>query len=165
MDEATKGSSKLLDRKNASVARLADSFVGNQEFLDFVDELAPGSSKVLLRPKALGKFVEEYAQDLFLRAKKDLKEHQACTRGRVNLLSDGWKNRSRIHLLGYQLLLHGHVLTLSLDEVRTSRNGVAIAKLLESIILKAKEDGWDVGGVITDDAGQCARARRILTLR
>ncbi|EEY64970.1 uncharacterized protein PITG_16417 [Phytophthora infestans T30-4] len=28
-----------------------------------------------------------------------------------------------------------------------------------------QSDGWTIGGVVTDNAGQCARARRILSLR
>jgi hypothetical protein len=39
------------------------------------------------------------------------------------------------------------------------------SKHLENILLSMIAQGWDVGAIITDNVGNCARARRILALR
>ncbi|KAG6977565.1 hypothetical protein JG688_00000161, partial [Phytophthora aleatoria] len=41
-------------------------------------------------------------------------------------------------------------------------DGIAIAEQMESVMEKMMSDGWSV---VTDNAGQCGRARRILSLR
>ncbi|POM81435.1 Hypothetical protein PHPALM_600 [Phytophthora palmivora] len=40
-----------------------------------------------------------------------------------------------------------------------------MAEQMEMIGVTAQEDGWNIGAVVTDNAGQCGRARRILALR
>ncbi|POM58227.1 LOW QUALITY PROTEIN: Hypothetical protein PHPALM_37159 [Phytophthora palmivora] len=49
--------------------------------------------------------------------------------------------------------------------IGSSHHIIALARLMQSSIIRALELVWNVGGVITDNAGQCARARRILALR
>ena len=71
--------------------------------------------------------------------------------GRVNLLSDVWQNVSKEHLLGSQLSLFG--------TVGYRHDGIAIAEELEKLLEKAQDSGWEVIAVVTDDAGQCGRAR------
>ncbi|KAI9895414.1 hypothetical protein PsorP6_019015 [Peronosclerospora sorghi] len=46
-----------------------------------------------------------------------------------------------------------------------SSGWLAISQYLEGLLLKLFTEGWTVGGLITDNAGQCARARRILARR
>uniref|UniRef100_K3XCR3 DUF659 domain-containing protein n=1 Tax=Globisporangium ultimum (strain ATCC 200006 / CBS 805.95 / DAOM BR144) TaxID=431595 RepID=K3XCR3_GLOUD len=53
----------------------------------------------------------------------------------------------------------------ALKPIGTRHDGVAIAQELDTILCQAREEQWDVGAVVTDDAGQCGRARRILALR
>eukprot|EP00644_Phytophthora_capsici_P005324 jgi/Phyca11/97103/e_gw1.1.1704.1 len=87
------------------------------------------------------------------------------TSGWVNLLSDVWQNISKDHLLGCQLSLFGELLTYDLLPAGDRHDGIAIAEQLESVLEKVLGEMWRVGGVVTDDAGQCSRARRILALR
>ncbi|KAK1934141.1 hypothetical protein P3T76_011344 [Phytophthora citrophthora] len=44
-------------------------------------------------------------------------------------------------------------------------DGVAIGEQMESVMKDITAKGWQIGAVVTDDAGQCGRARRILALR
>lgn len=92
---------------------------------------------------------------------------QRDTGGRVNLLSDVWQNTSRTHLLGVILTLFGIVLVDGLHKVVSNHYGVAVAvaRQMENIINALRERGWKIGAVITDDAGQCRRARSILAKR
>uniref|UniRef100_K3WLF3 DUF659 domain-containing protein n=1 Tax=Globisporangium ultimum (strain ATCC 200006 / CBS 805.95 / DAOM BR144) TaxID=431595 RepID=K3WLF3_GLOUD len=94
-----------------------------------------------------------------------LQKKQASTGGWVNLLSDLWQNISKHHVLGCQLTLFGSLYTYSLEEVGSRHDGIAIAQQLESALLKAKSEHWGIGTIVTDNAGQCGQARRILALR
>ncbi|KAF4132080.1 hypothetical protein GN958_ATG18750 [Phytophthora infestans] len=87
------------------------------------------------------------------------------TEGWVNLLSDVWQNISKEHLLGYQLSLFGMLLTYALRHAGDEHREIAIVKQLEQVIEQAQQAKWRVGAIITDNAGQCSRARRILALR
>lgn len=88
-----------------------------------------------------------------------------ATNGWVNLLSDVWQNISKEHLLGCQLSLFGILLTYALLPAGDEHHGIAIAKQLEQLLERAQLEGWCVGAMATDNAGQCGRARRILAIR
>jgi hypothetical protein len=91
-----------------------------------------------------------------------LKRMMADTGVKANLLSDGWQNVSKVHLFGSQLSLFGEVVVFGVDRVGDRHDGLAIAEQMEQVLLRAKDRGVSVGAAITDDAGQCARARKIL---
>ncbi len=113
------------------------------------------------RKKLSGPVLESYAAEVNEKSNAALKQKQQYTGGRVNLLSDVWQNSARVHLLGCQLSLFSTVLTVSLDELGSRHDGVAIAKQMDQIIEKAFADKWNIGAIVTDNAGQC----RILALR
>ncbi|GMF59464.1 unnamed protein product [Phytophthora fragariaefolia] len=87
------------------------------------------------------------------------------TGGRVNFCSDDWQNIAREHLLDYKISLYGNELTYGLYTTGSRHDGIAIAEKMENVLIAMKNDGWKIGAVITDNAGQCGRARRILSLR
>ncbi|KAG7390832.1 hypothetical protein PHYPSEUDO_006654 [Phytophthora pseudosyringae] len=96
---------------------------------------------------------------------EELKSMEGTTKGWVNLLLDLWQNISKTHLLACQLALFGVMLTYGLLPAGDEHHGEAISAQLEEVITKAKQDKWRVGESVTDNAGQCGRARRILALR
>ncbi|EEY70434.1 uncharacterized protein PITG_05849 [Phytophthora infestans T30-4] len=67
--------------------------------------------------------------------------------------------------MGCQLSLFGVLLTYGLLPAGDEHHGIAIAKQLEQVLEQAQEENWRFGAIITDNAGQCGRARRILALR
>lgn len=85
--------------------------------------------------------------------------------GRVNLITDAWENSARRHVLGAMFSLFGVIWTYGVSECTIRQDGLAVAEAIEDIIMKSICNGWEIGAVITDNAGQCARARRILSLR
>ncbi|RLN91893.1 hypothetical protein BBJ28_00026671 [Nothophytophthora sp. Chile5] len=74
-------------------------------------------------------------------------------------------NIAKTHLLGCQLTLFGSAVTFGLFPTNSRHDGLAVAELMESVMLSAEIKGWQIGAVVTDNAGQCGRARRILALR
>jgi hypothetical protein len=55
--------------------------------------------------------------------------------------------------------------TFSTFTCGSRHDSLAIAEHLESILLSMIAQGWDVGAVVTNNADNCARARRSLALR
>ena len=85
---------------------------------------------------------------------------------------DGWVDASKRHILGSIVALLN--LWFAYDEALGKGNliqddqhdGVATAEQIEKPWKKTEEDfNIAFSGVTTDDAGQCARAKRILALR
>ncbi|KAG1696528.1 hypothetical protein DVH05_018179 [Phytophthora capsici] len=80
-------------------------------------------------------------------------------------------NKHCIPSLPTRQILGGRILdTLSKEGIADEKyslkhDGVAIVEQIEKILLEIEAKGWVIGAVVTDDAGQCARARRILDLR
>ncbi|KAE9171226.1 hypothetical protein PF002_g29875 [Phytophthora fragariae] len=56
-------------------------------------------------------------------------------------------------------------MTYALLPTGARHDALAIAEQMEEVMEQMANDGWKVGAVITDNAGQCGRARRILSLR
>jgi hypothetical protein len=83
---------------------------------------------------------------------------------RVNFLSDTWENIAKTHILGVIMSLAGLCVTFGTFTCGSRHDGLAIAKHLESILLSMIAQGWDVGAIVTDNADNCARDRRILAL-
>ena len=145
---------------------LADTFIDKQSTIAFFEEIAPGIKQYMPSRRVLGgRILGDHAARCEANDEKLLRCVQAKTGGRVNLLSDVWQNIAKNHLMGCQLSLFGRVYTFEVAAVGDRHDGVAIAKQLEGIMNKAMEKDWDVGAIVTDNTGQCGRARRILALR
>ncbi|OWZ04661.1 hypothetical protein PHMEG_00023399 [Phytophthora megakarya] len=128
--------------------------------------LCPGVTDVLPSGRVLGGGIRK--EHAVRRSKKDvqtLAAIQTDSGGRVNLLSDVWQNVSKVHLLGAQLVLFGVLLTYSLEPVGDRHDGIAIAQDLEKLLKRVLHEKWNVCGLVTNNAGQCGRATRILALR
>ena len=85
---------------------------------------------------------------------------------------DGWVDVSKRHILGSIVALLN--LWFAYDESLGKGNlitddrhdGLAVAQQIEKAFIKTENDfGITFGGVTTDEAGQCQRAKRILALR
>ncbi|KAF4148549.1 hypothetical protein GN958_ATG02248 [Phytophthora infestans] len=85
--------------------------------------------------------------------------------GKVIDEEDENQNVTKKHLLGCQLALFEAVTTIGLLSTDSSHDGFTLAKQWETIMADAEDKTWKIGAVVTDDAGQCRRARRILALR
>lgn len=146
--------------------RLPDSFIECDETHALYEFFRSGvSDRLPCRKRLGGVILREQAQLAQIQAETRLKARCAESCGRVNILSDVWQNVSKEHLLGSQISLFGCVMTDSLTEVGADHDGISIARDLEGLIVDASDNGWIVGALVTDDAGQCAKARRILALR
>jgi hypothetical protein len=145
---------------------LANLFIDRESTHRLLNFLCPGVSDYLPRTNVLGgRVLNEHAERYSRLEAEELREKQRVTGGRINLLSDVWENVSRDHLLGSQLTLFGKTLTFDLAPVGARHDGVAIAQQLEELIERAETEGYKVGAIVTDNAGQCGRARRILIPR
>ncbi|ETI46982.1 hypothetical protein F443_08712 [Phytophthora nicotianae P1569] len=112
-----------------------------------------------------GRMLKTNAETAEQASNANLRECQEETGGRVNFLCDVWQNVARLHLLACHLFLFGVLVQFELLSCDSNHHGIAIAKQMEEAIARALALGWIVRAAITDDAGQCARARRILALR
>ena len=91
----------------------------------------------------------------------------------VVLVCDGWMDISKNHILGCILkvgdewFLYNEALGRGNGNIMAGdrHDGVTNAEEIECAIERAEADfGFRIGCVTTDDAGQCARAKRILAL-
>ncbi|KAG3147920.1 hypothetical protein PI124_g8049 [Phytophthora idaei] len=112
-----------------------------------------------------GRIMNEHVIEIVEESDEALRDVQTKTGGRVNLLSDVWQNIAKAHLLGIHLVLFGKVVIQGLHPIGSEHDGVALARQMEALIIELQLNEWNIGAVITDDAGQCIRARRILALR
>lgn len=81
------------------------------------------------------------------------------------MVTDAWENSARRHILGVLLTLFSVHWTYGAVECTVRQDGLAVAESLERLLKDLRSGGWTVGAIVTDNAGQCARARRILVLR
>eukprot|EP00644_Phytophthora_capsici_P009096 jgi/Phyca11/101834/e_gw1.6.915.1 len=138
--------------------RLPDRFIEQASVLRFLELLCPGISDVLPSRRTLGgRILKEHASRCKTTDTEALKAMAKATNGWVNLLSDVWQNISKEHLLGCQLSLFGILLFYALLPAGDEHHGIAIAKQLEQVLDQAQLEGWRVGAMATDNAGQCGR--------
>ena len=146
---------------------LPESFVARHSFKRLVSFCNPQCAKVLPTRQLLGgRILDNYAEAADTTSQDALKRQQTKQSGkRVNFLSDGWENISKDHILGVILSLAGTCITFGTFACGSRHDGLAIAEQLENVLLAMIACGWNVGAIITDNAGNCARGRRILALR
>eukprot|EP00644_Phytophthora_capsici_P016660 jgi/Phyca11/122374/e_gw1.47.132.1 len=145
---------------------LPDLFIERSCTKALLEYLCPGIGSYLPSRRVLGgRILKNHAAHCRDVQIQNLKQMQITTGGYVNFLSDVWQNISREHLLGCQLQLFGQSLTYSLPQAGSRHDGAAIAEEMDTILNQVANEGWDVGAGVTDNAGQCGRARRILALR
>ncbi|GMG15955.1 unnamed protein product [Phytophthora fragariaefolia] len=146
--------------------KLSDRLMEDPAILRFLELVCPGISKILPSRHVLGKrILMEHAKRYQEIEVESLKSVVKKTGGWVNILSDGWMNIKKEHLVGCQLSLFGVILTYGLYPAGDEHHGIAIAMQLEQVLKQAQQEQWRVGAIITDNAGQCRRARQILAVR
>jgi hypothetical protein len=148
-------------------ANLPESFVSRQSFQHLIKFCNAKAAKALPTRQLLGgPILNKYAD------KVDSGDHAALKAAtppgsgkRVNFLSDAWENIAKTHILGVIMSLAGLCITFGTFTCGSQHDDLAIAEHLESILLSMIAQGWDVSAIVTDNADNCARARRILALR
>jgi len=168
LSKAEKGTFERLLAEFQAENLLPDGFVEHGSTRRLLDFVCPGISSYLPSRHRQGRSIlTAHAKHCSAAETKALVNVQKETGGRVNFLSDVWQNVSRDHLLGCQLTLFGQTMSYALPGVGNRHDGVAIADELERVMKHAMDadEKWVIGAVVTDNAGQCGRARRILALR
>ncbi|RLN86611.1 hypothetical protein BBJ28_00024937 [Nothophytophthora sp. Chile5] len=146
--------------------RLPDTFIARPSTRRLLQFINPACAAALPSRRLLGgSILDTYETKASEEDVAALREMQDKTEGLVNFLSDVWKNVSKTHLLGCQLALFGIISTIGLDATNSRHDGLALAEQMERIMISVVDAGWHLGAVVTDNAGQCSRARRILALR
>ena len=131
------------------------------------ETIKPGLSELLPSPHIVSnRLLKETVSHLRTTGLSKLKE--LCSKGAsVGLVLDGWENIKREHITGVQLICHfgQTVETLGSFDCGSDHDGLAIAREIEGFIDTICKENITLISVTTDDAGQCSRARRILSLR
>lgn len=84
----------------------------------------------------------------------------------ATFMVDGYETASNTHILGAVIRIGPERFILDAKEEGYKHHDVATANEIASVIDNLDRDGYlPIECVCTDDAGQCGRARRILTLR
>ena len=138
------------------------TFPKEPSFAEVCEFLRPGSSDFLpsrfvVSGRLLNQAAEEAqrADDYFIQKAKE--------RGYLRAIAiDGWKDQSKLHVEGI-VNLYGAESYLEPSEISGSEHhGIAVAKMLENMYLTREDDLWSI---VTDEAGQCSRAKRIVNRR
>ncbi|KAK1929712.1 hypothetical protein P3T76_003565 [Phytophthora citrophthora] len=144
---------------------LPDRFVEKKSTVRLFTFLNKACAGALPKRKDMSRILDKYSradeEDQFVALKNRLE----YSGGRLNFLSDVWQNVVKVHLLGCMLALFGTIVNFGLFSTGSRHDGVAIGEQMEFVMKDINAKGWQIGAVVTDDAGQCGRARRILALR
>lgn len=142
--------------------RLSESFSAKR----FFSCLDPASNSSVPDRKCLvEKLLPSYSNTVLTEFKDRLLKQQEIGNGVATLLCDDWKNIKSTHLLAIQLNHEGERITVSAAKAGDRHDGIWIAKHIENAIAELITQNIKIGCVVTDDAGSCSRARRILALR
>ncbi|GMF46130.1 unnamed protein product [Phytophthora fragariaefolia] len=134
---------------------LPDRLIERDSVLRFLELLVPGITDIHPSRRTLGsRILKEHAARCKAIETNDLKTIQDSTNGWINILSDVWQNICKEHLLGCQLSLFGALLTYALLPAGDEHHDVAIAAQLEKRLEQVLQDQWQVGAIVTDNAGQ-----------
>jgi hypothetical protein len=145
---------------------LPATFVGKLSTKRLFRFLNSASERAMPDRHAMGsRILDKYSMAGAQTSREELLARQQSTGGRVNLLSDVWQNVAKQHLLGCHLSLFGTIVNYGLFPTTSRHDGIAIAQQLESIVMTAMLENWLIGAIVTDNAGQCGKARRILAPR
>ncbi len=143
-----------------------ESFVNRQSFQRLIKFCNAKAAKALPTRQLLGgPILNKYTDKVDLGDHAALKAAAPLGSGkRVNFLSDAWENIAKTHILGVILSFASLCVTFGTFTCGSRHDGLAIAEHLESILLLMIAQGWDVGAIVTNNASNCAQARRILAL-
>jgi hypothetical protein len=139
-------------------ANLPESFVNRQSFQRFIKFCNAEAAKALPTRQLLGgPILNKYTDKVDSGDHAVLKATAPLGSGkRVNFLSDAWENIAKTHILGVILSFASLCVTFGTFTCGSRHDGLAIAEHLESILLLMIAQGWDVGAIVTNNAGNCA---------
>ncbi|ETM53232.1 hypothetical protein L914_03275, partial [Phytophthora nicotianae] len=112
-----------------------------------------------------GRILDEYAEQHLIEQRNDVRAVQDRSGGRVNFLSDVWETIAKQHVLGCMVTQAATPTNKATRQAEDRNDARPTAEQMEEVIEELLASGWNVGAVVTDNAGQCGRARRILALR
>ena len=142
------------------------SFIETPELHRVLNRVRPGVSSVLVGRTVISKRVlnERYKEAV---ANRDKRIDEVSKSGHfLGLIVDGWETNGRKTLKGVMLKAGPNAFLLTTHVPGSTHHGLAVAKMWEEIMDKPAQEYKDrVRFFLSDDAGQCARARRILALR
>ncbi|ETI56999.1 hypothetical protein F443_00643 [Phytophthora nicotianae P1569] len=136
-----------------------------KRLLTFLNARCGATGAVPSRQVLGGRVLNEYADLHSTEQRNHVMEIQNRSGARVNFLSDVWENIAKQHVLGCQVALFGRMMTHGLVPTGSRHDGLAIAQQMEDVMEELIASQWNVGSAVTDNAGQCRRARGILALR
>ena len=147
-------------------AALAFRFVERESFREIIALLRlPALDSVPTRKQLAGPILIKH----FKKAQREQWDALAALKSRnafATLLLDGWKSVDNKHLLGSSVAVVNRLAILETTQEGSEHDGLAVARDMELLIIKAHlREEIRLGAVTTDDAPQCARARRIMALR
>jgi Protein of unknown function (DUF 659)/hAT family C-terminal dimerisation region len=146
-------------------AALPFCLVERESFVAFVNAIRPGASNSLpSRFMVAGKLLSERAEEA-LEWIEAMKKNAAEDGHYAGLVVDTWMNVCKKHIEG--VMLKYGLRTLPIDaqlQQSSDHHGIAIAKGWEALVKQLK-DSVPLRYFVSDDAGQCGRARRILARR
>lgn len=142
---------------------LSFRMVNKPSFLRFVDALRPMYSSSLLKRTKLKRLVTDRA-GVALTEMHGVISSMEKIGHRVGMVIDGWESTSKEHVNGVVLAVEGEAFYVQCDNAGTEHDGLAVSRGWETLIAKYAEQ-YKISYHCSDDAGQCARARRIMRLR
>jgi hypothetical protein len=142
------------------------SLVERPSFKRVVSLLRPGTESTLLgRLTFSGRILQERYAEAIVRRDANIEKLQQ--RGNyIGLLVDGWQTSSKKSLEGVMLKAGATNFLLAAVEPGTDHHGIALARMWEGILsTEAAPYATHLRYLLSVDAGQCGKARRILALR
>ncbi|POM79007.1 Hypothetical protein PHPALM_3396 [Phytophthora palmivora] len=100
----------------------------------------------------MGFILDKYSTVEEERQLQALSNRLAYSGGRLNFLSDVWKNIAKVHLLGCMLVLVGTIVIYGLFTTGSRHDGIAIAQQMEKVNKVIEAKGWRIGAVVTGNA-------------
>ena len=140
------------------------TIVEKGSFCRFVDSIRPSASLNLPGREKVRTVLLATSTEDAQRSMETAIQQQLRAGHRPGLATDGWENVSKTHVEGIMLIAGGKSFPLEAIKAGSDHHGIAVAKGWEDVMHKYA-DTYTFSYLVSDDAGQCGRARRILALR
>ena len=137
--------------------------VERQSFLRFCDALRPLATKALPKRTELKKLITKRARLAITDVHHEISLKVEDGHG-VGICVDGWESITKEHHDGVILFAGGEAYVVEFIRGGTEHHALAVATEWEELMKWHGED-YPILYHCSDDAGHCARARRILRLR
>lgn len=143
---------------------LAYNFVERPSFLRFVEALRPSASKELPDRKIVRRRIMEMAVAARRQTWSYVEAAKKLGR-RLAFLIDGWNGINKKHVDGIMVKVARMLFPFKCEDAGSDHDGCRVARGWEKLLRGIGPSGQSWHYFCSDDAGQCGRARRILSLR